>query len=1369
MQHYSPINATYLRLFKQDIAIFGRLNFRLYSMSFTKHLHRLALSLIWLLSVYTPVAGQTPYVFRHLNVENGLSNNNVKAILKDSEGFLWIGTDNGLNRYDGYNFKVYQPKEKDSNSLLSNDIGNLQEDASGNLWIRTDMIYCIYNRDKDNFITDIPSYLLTMGIRINGEYKVHIDKKHNLWVIQGQDVFYFDFSHKALKTFRIEDLPEETPKLSVSDDGENLYLLWDSILLKIENRTKKCERIDNACLPPNPIAGNHDNVYIDHHGGIWVYSDTNEWIFHKRNKKSEWRQIRLHSEITTSSNAIRSILDSSDGRIWIGTDHKGVFIYDYVNDNLINLLNNPVSPTSLASNRINTIYRDDSGVIWLGNFKKGISYYHESFHEFIDTQHQECGDIASILEDKAGNIWLGTDGNGLYIKEKQKGFAIRKLPIPDIAIISLLEDHKGRIWAGSYRDGLFCYDNSSIRHFTPENSKLPHSDIWSMKEDRYGNLWIGCVRETLVCFNPDMNIGTSYLLPGGYGIYALNIFYDHGDKMYIGTTYGLCVMDIMTKIPEMLYTNRKGTQAFKQPFISTVFKDDRDILWLAHKQGLTAWDLKSDSLYRFDVTNGLCDNLIKSIIQDNHRNMWFATSNGLSILEVTQDVGKGLDFSFRNLSTRDGLSENYFNSHSACKLSSGDLLLGGTNGYTFINPNKLTEKSRPLAKVYFTNLTIGNQPIEVDSIYEGRKLLTSVLNKATSLSLRHDDNLISIEFAAGDLLNADKIRYAYKLEGLNTQWYYTNENKVVFTTLPPGSYKLLIKVCNSDGIWNDEATGLSITVSPPIYLCNGAIALYILLTIGIISYVIYRFRKHHHTRLEQQREKMEQEQKLILNEMKLKFFTNISHDLRTPLTLIISPLQMLLSETVDEGICKKLNIINNNAQQLLTLINSLLDFRKLDVGAETLRYKSGDIVCFIREVCTTFQEYALDHTICFSFMCEVESLNISFDPVKMQKVMNNLLSNAFKYTPDKGEINVHLYCEDENVCICVADNGQGIADKDKKHIFERFYQLPQTQEKTGSGIGLHIANEYVLLHKGTISVTNNFPKGSVFTVKLPIVTDTGEKEEPLPEALSGDKVPDEPSAPALEEARYTILLVDDNKDFCSFMSEFLSGEYAIRTAYNGAEALKVLEENNINIVVSDIMMPVMNGTELCRQIKTNMQWSHIPVILLTARMAEEYRTEGFEQGADDYIVKPFDFNLLKLRIKKLIEWTERCHRKFSLKMEVAPNEITITPLDEQFIGKAIKIVEERMSDSDFSVEMLGAELGLSRSHLYKKLMCITGKGPADFIRIIRLKRSKQLLEKSQKQIAEIAYEVGFNSPKRFTINFKNEFGISPSDYIRSLK
>lgn len=1321
-----------------------------------------------LVLIAVSVNGQNSYVFHHLKTGSGLSNSNVKAILKDHKGFLWIGTESGLNCYDGYNFKVYRARPAIPNAMWTDDVWTLQEDGLGNIWISSSTAYMVYYRDKDCFITDVYTFLKQLGIQVKGIFRVYVDKKKDLWVLQGQNVFYYDVSRKNLKTFVIQDFPEEPVDMGISDDEDGLYVLLNSSSLWKIEKGKSVRRLDIfADLQKQYSLNNHNNIYVDYHGGVWIYSYMNDCIFYQKNSQTKWSEIKLNSTVVTNSNAVRSVLDDANGNIWIGTDHKGIFVYNYVNGSLTNLLNDPSSYTSLASDRINTVYRDDSGVIWLGHFKKGISYYHDGFYEFINSQHQEYGDISSILEDKTGNLWLGTDGNGLYVKEKKANFAVRKLPIPNIAIVSLLEDSKGRIWIGSYQHGLFCYDNGRIQHFTKENGELPYNGILSLKEDRYGNLWIGNVTETLFCFQPETKNFTCYLLPDGYSIHALNLFYDQGDKLYIGTTYGLCVMDIVTRKAEMCFGNFRGTQQFNQQFISNVFKDDRDILWLGHKQGLTGWDLKTDSLYLFDVTNGLCDNLVRSLIEDKFHNLWIATSNGLSTLVIEGDTRKDMHFNFKNFSTKDGLRDNYFNAYSICKLSTGDILFGGTDGCTLVNPNKLIKKNQPMAYVHLTSLSIGNQKIEVDSFYNGRKLLEYTIDNVSSLTLCYDDNLISFEFSTGNLLNADKIKYAYKLEGVDTQWYYTNENRITFTTLPPGKYKLLIKASNFNGVWNDQPAQLNIIVSPPVYLCGWAIALYILIAVGLVIYVVYRVKRHHNSKLKQQRLQIEQEQRLHLNEMKLKFFTNISHDLRTPLTLIISPLQMLMDENTDSGMYKKLNTIYKNAQQLLGLINSLLDFRKLDVGAEVLHCKAGDIVNYIREVCDSFQDYAVERSMNFNVLCEIDNLNMSFDPVKVQKIMNNLLSNAFKYTPDRGEIFVHLYTENENICISVADNGSGISDVDKPFIFERFYQTSQTQEKTGSGIGLHIVNEYVRLHKGTISVMDNIPNGSVFTIKLPATI--SEKEE---RALSEESISCKPqsklNAHALSD-RHKLLLVDDNKEFCDFMFDSLSVYYTVLIAHNGVEALKILEDNDINIVVSDVMMPVMDGTELCRQIKTNIQWSHIPVLLLTARTAEESKIEGYKHGADDYIIKPFNFNLLKLRIDKFIEWTERCHRAFSQKIEVSPSEITITSLDEQLIAKAIKIVEEHISDSNFSVEMLGEELGLSRSHLYKKLIFITGKGPAEFIRTIRLKRGKQLLEKSQKQIAEIAYEVGFNSPKRFTMNFKNEFGMSPFDYIRSIK
>ncbi len=849
--------------------------------------------------------------------------------------------------------------------------------------------------------------------------------------------------------------------------------------------------------------------------------------------------------------------------------------------------------------------------------------------------------------------------------------------------------------------------------------------------------------------------------------YALAMHYDGGDKLYVGTVFALYVIDITTGNHTVYMGNYRWNQQYKQMLISSVYKDGKEIVWLGHSQGLTLWDLKKDTLYYFDKGNGLCDNIVRGIVEDNNHKIWVTTSNGLSVFSTERDIHGNLSITNRNFSTKDGLRSNYFNNHSICKLKNGDILLGGTEGYTIVNPNKLAGKDQLPAKVIFTGLSLANNNIQVDSLYNGHRLLEHSMEHTSRITFSYKDKLIALQFATGDLLNADKVKYAYKMDGFNDQWIETQENKIVFSSLKPGDYKLFIKACNSDGVWNEEATLLYITVTPPFYLSNWAITLYVFFVIGLIIFIIYRTRKHHRAKLERQRIQLKHEQEANLNEMKLRFFTNISHDLRTPLTLILTPLQTILSGVLEDGLRKKLNTVNKNAEQLLQLINALLDFRKLDVGAESLRLQAGNFVHFIRELCLPFQAYAIDRHMNFTFSSEMEILPMQFDPDKVQKIILNLLSNAFKYTPDGGSIKVHIYQEGDRACVSVSDSGQGISNADKKHVFERFYQASQKQEKTGSGIGLHIVSEYVRMHGGTVAVADNEPKGSVFTIKLPIQAIS------LTEEVSFEKVPDEKPIEQAENqhlhANPVLLLVDDNRDFCEFMADSLSDEYTVLMAFNGQEALEQLSKNDVDIVVSDVMMPVMSGTELCRRIKTNIEWSHIPVILLTARTAEEYQLEGLELGADDYLTKPFNFSLLKLRIRKFLEWTEKCHRSFSQKMDVSPGEITITPLDEQLIEKAIRVVEEHISDTEFSVEELGAAVGLSRSHLYKKLMSITGKGPAEFIRTIRLKRGRQLLEKSQMQIAEIAYAVGFNSPKRFTINFKSEFGLSPSEYLRARK
>lgn len=1306
--------------------------------------------------------GNTISVFRRLTTNDGLSNSNVKTLLKDSYGFLWIGTEAGLNRYDGYGFKVYT--SDGVNGLPTSDIHNLQEDGLGNIWVKWGYGYLIYHREKDNFISDLRPFFNSIGIEAGSVFKVYVDRNKDLWVMANQKVFYYSTRIKQLKVFDDKSAFAKNEEAEFSDDGDGLLSIQpNGTLWRLDKFSGQVSRIDLPSTILGEISNVGSKVFVDKDKGIWLYANKSDLIYFKKSPTHEWGKIKLISTINSQTNIVQSIIDDGNGGVLIGTDHKGQFLYNKEDGSINNYLHNPWERSSLSSNNIVCQYRDDNGVIWIGHHKTGISCYHESFQSIVNFQHSECREVSAIIEDRLGNIWLGTDGNGLFIREKAKDGVLRKLQFPNYAIVSLLEDKKGRIWIGTFQNGLFCYESGKISQFTQSNSQLLSDNIWNLQEDCFGNIWVGSLAGGIQSLNPD----TKFFYPrdpNDENIHSLGMFYDNEDKLYVGNVYGISIIDFVSGRKFVYYANRKGSQQFKQMLVSCIYKNSQDILFLGHYSGLTLWDLKTDSIYTLDKSSGLCDNIIRGIIEDDNQNVWITTSNGVAMVNAGRNDKGELSIYTQTFSKKDGFIDNYFNNHSIAKLRDGDLLFGGPEGYSLVKPAQISQKTAPLARVVFTGLQVGNEIVQIDSLYSGKKLLGRPMESTTSIEFSHKNKLISFQITAGDLINASKVKYMYKLERFNSQWLNTNDNVISFSTIPPGTYRLWVKACNSDGVWNDNATSLELVVLPPFYLSNWAIVMYYLLAIGSIVFFFVKRQKLHARKIVLQQKRMEQEQKNRLNELKLKFFTNVSHDLRTPLTLILTPLQSLIAEVADTRIAKKLQIINKNAEQLLQLMNTLLDVRKLDEGAETLNLKYDDIVAFLSDLCLPFHLYATEHSIRFSFHSDEKGLFMNFDADKIQKVLNNLLSNAFKFTPDGGSVEVKVMRVNGNVQLRVSDTGPGVDREDKDHIFERFYQAEQSPEKTGSGIGLHIVSEYVRLLGGGVELSDNKPTGAVFTVKLPITSNNGNSTLQLPPLLPS--VAEDEATEASAARKWTILIVDDNKDFCEFMSDSLNSEYTTIVAYNGQEALNLLSQCDVDIVVSDVMMPVMSGTELCKQIKTNLMWSHIPVVLLTAKTADEHKIEGYELGADDYITKPFNFEILKIRIRKLIERTEKQHQDFSRKMDIAPSEITITSLDEKFISNAIKIVEEHIGDSEFSVEELGAKLGVSRSQLYKKLMSITGKGPVEFIRILRLKRGMQLLKKSQMQIAEIAYTVGFNSPKRFSKYFRNEFGLSPSDYLQ---
>lgn len=1300
------------------------------------------------------------YTFHHFSTDDGLLNNEVKSLYRDSDGYLWVGTIVGLNRYDGYSFKHYIHSAADSLSLADDDIESIHEDALHNLWIKGREGNSYYNRSKDSF-ENAGKKLEELGLPKDGIRQLITDKSGNLWVITEKQLFRYDFRTNRRKVINLGK-----PIVTANTIGDHIGVIWQDNSIGVYDDT--LSRWNNTRIPDgikdmNRLSGDADNT-------VWAYSNQNDRLIFRKHGESRWHVVDLSRESgDRSSNFVRAMQDDGSGKIWIATDHKGLYVYDKNSGTVSQITSDPNRQQSIKDNSVASIWIDGDKTVYIGYQKSGLSYYNPSFQRFRNFRHNEFRNISAIIEDRNGNIWIGTDGYGLYYKNPKSHEIIRHIPIPGHIVVSLHEDAKGRIWIGTYLNGLLCYDNGRLKQYTKENSGLSDNSIYSIQSDRTGKIWIGSLWGYLQRLDPETDKFDSKFDHSYDESVAVSMSYDGGSELYAGMLSGLGRIDITTGDHKILFTNNNGTQPFSQKCIQVVFKDSKGNLWLGHNQGVTFWHRDSDRFTYLTRANGLVDNVIRGITEDDLGRVWIATSNGCSVISFDRDKNGDLQPKIINYNMRDGLMVDNLSRQAILNLRDGSILIGSIEGYSIMEPNELKKTMASRSVIRFTNLSIGGKSIKVDTEYDGRTILRESLDRQREIKLSYHDRMIGIEFSAMDMLRPDKIKYEYKLEGVDNDWIPADGNKVMFTQLPPGTHTLCVRCIDGEGNRTGREARLKITVTPPFWASWYAYVFYALIVIAIIYLYRRNLVKANKRKLEEQKFHMEQKQAVQMNEMKLRFFTNISHDFRTPLTLILTPLQVMISEVKDATLLKKLKSIQKNAEQLLGLVNQLLDFRKLDVGAESVKLTMGNFGNFVKDVAASFRDYAVERNITLNVEDNAGQCFCQFDRDKIRKTVTNLLSNAFKYTPDGGTVTVSIFRDENNIGVAVKDTGIGISDADKVHIFDRFFQTKQDMDKTGSGVGLHIVNEYVRLHGGEIKVTDNTPRGTIFAFTIPYKKGDAEQTVHEAEAEEPDaeiKEPAELETPADNDRKPTVLIVDDLKDMCEFLSDNLGDEFEVLTASNGVEALEVMKDHDVNLIVSDVMMPEMDGMELCRRVKSDLKYSHIPVILLTARAAEESKVEGLELGADDYLTKPFNFNVLKLRIKKFLEWTHRSHRNFARKMDVAPSEITITKLDEQFIAKAIKIVEDHIDNSEFTVEDLSREVGLTRGHLYKKLMSITGKGPSDFIRIIRLKRARQYLEESQYQVSEIAYMVGFNSPKIFTKNFKAEFGMLPSELAK---
>jgi signal transduction histidine kinase/ligand-binding sensor domain-containing protein/DNA-binding response OmpR family regulator len=1355
-------------------------------------INRLLIITLVLLLNLVPVAAQpVQYPFSHLDVFNGLSHSQVLAIIKDAKGFMWFGTPSGLNRYDGYTFKVFRHKENDSTTLSDDLVSKIQEGPHNKFWVDIRGGQNIFDPVSEKTITNTTAYCRQLSLPAANVTDIAKDKQGFFWFAQpGYGLSRYDPKTNSVHRFQrkgVKNIPDITDM--AADNAGNLWVMYNDGLLEAYNTATEKLTYTNAAIFKKGDALRY-KLFADTENDLWIYTEgfpQGVYCFNSNNNKLE----HYHHDAPgkrLNTNLVTGIQQDNNGIIWISTDHGGINLVNKRTGVISYLENNPEDIKSISQNSINAIYRDNTGIIWLGTYKKGINYYHENIikfpvyrHLLSDAKSLPFDDVNRFVEDDKGNLWIGTNGGGLIYYDRTKGTyrSFKHNPannnsISNDVIVSLCIDHNKKLWIGSFYGGLDCYDGNRFIHYKhdPQNSSsISDNSIWEIYEDAQHQLWVGTLLGGLNRFDPEAN--GFYTYRNGAG--ALNSNYisalaeDQEGNLWIGTESGINVLNKKTGKFVYYTHNSKDPHSLSNNSVTALLKDNRGNMWVTTRDGLNFFDKQTKSFRHFNEADGLVQSNILTIMEDNANSLWLGTTNGISRAWVQNNGNDVMQILFRNYDERDGLQGREFNENAALKTKRGELIFGGANGFNIISPEAIAHNTI-VPEVVLTDLRVFDKSLQPGEVINNRVLLKTAISEVKEITLKYHENIFSLEFAALNYSNPEKNQYAYKLEGFNNDWLTTDgsHRTVTYTNLDPGKYTFRVKASNGDGVWNEQGTALMVTILPPFWRTIPAFIIYALLA-GAILFAARRLtiqRAHMRFQLAQQKKEAERIHELDL--LKLKFFTNVSHEFRTPLSLIMAPVEKMLKQTHEPEQKKQYQLIYRNARRLLALVNQLLDFRKLEMRELRLYPSLGDIVSFVKEVSHSFTDMAGAKHINFNFTTDIQSLQISFDPDKLERILFNLLSNAFKFTPEHGNIQVIVSMQSQYVSIQVKDSGIGIPAEDQEKIFERFFQhdVPGSILNQGSGIGLAISKEFARLHQGTISVTSEPGQGTCFTVLLPVTGPAAETTTPvseellLAEALEAQTEQPEKAG----RKRPVILIVDDNEDIRFYLKDNLRRNYTVYEALNGAEGWERTKQLQPDLVVSDVMMPVMDGMELCRHIKNDKHTSHIPVILLTARSAAEPKMEAFQVGANDYVTKPFSYEMLESRIRNLLAQQEAMRKLFQKQLAVNPSEISITSVDEQFIRQSIETVEQNISNPDFSVEDLSRALHMSRVALYKKLLALTGKSPLDFIKTIRLKRAAQLLEKSQFTISEIAYEVGFNNPKYFARTFKKEFGLLPSEY-----
>lgn len=1266
---------------------------------------------------------------------------------------MWIGTRNGLYRYMGDGAAGHD-------IIYEGDtFYDIQQDSEGRIWVKKRNGYVVYDPRTCTFLDEQEAAaVLSSEIWIE---TLHIDGETFFWN-EGQEICMRTGDagnkiHAGNVTGRVYDICSRNGIAYVLTVEGRLYrYAYDGNVV-----TALPVMGPGVTMPEDNMDYRFHCVFVDSAQNIWLSQGANGvWLYPAGSDEGTYLYRGRHNN-SIQGGFICAIEEDAEGNIWLASDHGGISVCSMDGRVLARLRNDPEDSNTISGNGVYALYRDRDDNIWVGYTKKGMSIYRGENKiwsiSHLLSLHKDSfpDDINSTCMDDEGNIWFGTDGYGLVMMDVEGNETVYRTSDSKLGSNVITDVHcdaSGRIWIGTFYGGMSCIDDGVMRTYKirDDDNSLASMNVWSIDHDHAGRIWIGTLGGGLQVLDPGSGRFDTFNLENGSisNDFIHKIICADDGNVYVATSHGLSIFNPQTRTSRIV----AGTDGMLNEALTGMYLDSRGLVWLDEDGILQVYDPATGMFFSPEHPSL---NAVRDILEDGNNSIWVVTDSGLSKVDVFRSTEKGYAFDVVSFGFTQH-KELHFNQRSSCICSDGDFIIGSFCGYLSFSPERYMQQvgTRPV-QLYFTRLYAGNSVIEPGREYKGRIVLDKALEYTESVVLDQDESVISISYAILDYFSLEEQNLYYCMQGLSDEWIAVDRhsNRLTFTNLAPGRYKLWLTSDESDV---SGAVSLSIRIRPPWWASWWAVLLYVFIFLSGLVVLALNFRKRQRDKDARMAQALKQERRHYVDEMKMQFFTNVSHDFRTPLTLILTPVEDRIAKDPQLKNDPFIMNIHRNAKRLNDLVTEVLDFRHIETYGADLQLVKADLVNSVRESVSSFRLMAESQDISLEMTSYSETLVFDFDNGKVLKIITNLLSNAFKFTPKGGSINVDIrHTDDGFVKVEVKDSGCGIPDKDKRRIFDRFYQVKGSA--SGSGIGLHVVREFVLLHGGEVNVTDNKPQGTIFSFTLPI-----RKDIDAPAIEMADRHKD--SAGEHAGKRPVVLIVDDNDDFRTFMCASLSDEYEVCSASDGAEALKVLEGNDVDVVISDVMMPVMDGIELCRKIKSDINTSHIPVILLTAKSLQGDECNGLEAGADDYLTKPFNMSILRLRVAKFIEWKQRSKRLFEKELEITTEQITLTSMDDRLLQSAINVINENISNPDFSVVDLSAALYMHRASLYKKLLYITGKTPVEFIRAIRLKRAATLLETDGVYISEIAYMVGFNSPKIFASHFKEEFGCSPSEY-----